>query len=60
MPFPGDLQLKVMGRMYLRFVKELEYFPTDVDVHEPVNKFGPFIPTASYWSRDQKHEFEES
>jgi len=25
-----------------------------------VKKFGPFIPIALYWSRDQMDEFEES
>ena len=57
MPCPGESQLLLMGQMYQRFAIELEYCPTDVEVHDRVNKFGPFIPTASCLSKDQKHEF---
>ena len=59
MPCPGEIQLGLMGQLYRRFAIKLEYCTTDVEFHDHVNKFGPFSPTASYWSWDQKHEFEE-
>ena len=49
-----------MGQIYRRFATELEYCPTDAEIPQRVKKFGPFIPIALYWSRDQMDEFEES
>jgi len=60
MPCPSELQIRLMGQIYRRFAKELEHCPTDAQIHEHVKKFGPFIPIALYWSRDQMDEFEES
>jgi len=34
-----------MGQMYGRYAIELKYFPTDIEVYDHVNKFGPFIST---------------
>jgi len=60
MPCPSELQIQLMGQIYRRFATELEYCPTDAEIHQRVKKFGPFIPIALYWSRDQMDEFEES
>ena len=60
MPCPSEVQLRLMGQVYQRFAKELEYCPTDAEIHERVKKFGAFIPLALYWSRDQMDEYYEA
>jgi len=60
MPCPSELQIRLMGQIHRMFAKELEHCPTDTEVHQCVKKFGPFIPIALYWSKDEKDVFEES
>jgi len=60
MSCPSELQIQLMGQIYRRFTTELEYCPNDAEIHQHVKKFGPFIPIALYWSRDQMDELEES
>ena len=60
MPCPSELQIRLMGQICRSFAKELEWYPTDKEIHERVNKYGPFIRICLLWEEKTILRFEES
>jgi len=60
MPCPSELQIRLMGQVYRSFATELEYCPTDVEIHERVKNLGPFIRMVLCWKKDKMDVFKDS
>jgi len=55
-PCPSELQLRLMGQIYRRFATGRNY-PTDQEIRERVQYFGPFIRIVLSWSRKRLDDF---